>query len=594
MRGSVGKVPYCWLSCFSITEPTMSRFARPFAEALAPLVELPVADVEKQLETPPKPGMGQLAFPCFQLAKTLRKAPPAIAEDLASKIQPTGLIKKVIATGPYVNAYLDGEAVAREVLPAALEAGECFGSLSIGGGRAVTVDYSSPNIAKSFGIHHLRSTVIGHALVNMLKAAGFQPVGINHLGDWGTQFGQLLAIWDEKGDEAELNERGIAYLLELYVEFNAAKEKNPELQDVARAKFRLLENGDAEARRLWALFRKVSLDEFERVYAMLGIQFDDMRGESFYEGLMPAVLTELKERNLLTESKGATVVDLEAFDLGTALVRKADGSTLYLTRDLASAGYRKESYDFVRSLYVVGGSQALHFAQMTKVLELMERPWFDTIEHVPFGLMRFKDRKMSTRKGDIVPLRDVLEQAAALAKQTIVKGAEGKSRPIPDDIDELAHRIGVGAVVFNDLKNRRVRDVVFDWDEVLAFDGETGPYLQYTAARIASMEARYGKSPSADVDFHLLDGPGELALIVAISEMPDSLQRGLESCEPSYVSDKLLEIASLFSTLYSNRSWKVLSEDVALTDARMLLAHGVRQALCNGLGWLGIPVPARM
>jgi arginyl-tRNA synthetase len=572
----------------------MSRFARPIPEAMAPLVELSVDQVEELLGKPPRPDMGQLAFPCFQLAKSLRKAPPAIAEDLAAQLEPTGAIRRITAAGPYVNAFLDGEAVAREVLPAALELGDRFGCLDVGQGRAVTVDYSSPNIAKSFGIHHLRSTVIGHALVNMLAAAGYEPVGINHLGDWGTQFGQLLAIWDQKGDEAQLSERGIAYLLELYIEFNAAKEENPALQDVARAKFKSLEDGDAEARRLWALFRAVSLDEFERVYAMLDIHFDDMRGESFYEDLMPAVLSELEARGLLKESEGATVVDLEPYDLGVALVRKADGSTLYLTRDLASAGFRKDTYDFVRSLYVVGGSQALHFKQMTKVLELMERPWHDAIEHVPFGLMRFKDRKMSTRKGDIVPLRDVLKQAAARAKETILRGAEEKGRPVPDDIDDLAHRIGVGAVVFNDLKNRRVRDVVFDWDEVLAFDGETGPYLQYTAARIASMEARYGKPPTADVDWQLLDGSGELALILALSELPEALQRGLDACEPSLISDKLLEIASLFSTLYSNREWKVLSDDARLTDARMLLAHGVRQALCNGLGWLGIPVPARM
>ncbi len=582
----------------------MSRFARPFAEALAPLVELPVDEVEALMGTPPRPDMGQLAFPCFQLAKTRRQAPPAIAAELVAALEERdalagGSMLKVMAAGPYVNVFLDGEQVAKDVLPQALEQGDGFGCLDEGKGRAVTVDFSSPNIAKSFGIHHLRSTVIGHALVKMLEAAGYKPIGINHLGDWGTQFGQLLSIWEDKGDEEQLRERGIAYLLELYVEFNESKEQDPSLQDRARAKFKSLEDGDPEARRLWALFRKVSLDEFERVYKMLGIQFDDMRGESFYEDLMPAVLDELEARGLLKQSEGATVVDLEPYDLGTALVRKADGSTLYLTRDLASAGFRKEAYDFVRSLYVVGGSQALHFAQMSKVLELMERPWHSTIEHVPFGLMRFKDRKMSTRKGDIVPLRDVLEQASERAKQTILQGAEDKGRPIPEDIDDLAHRIGVGAVVFNDLKNRRVRDVTFAWDEVLAFDGETGPYLQYTAARIASMEARFaesrgGQALSADVDYQLLDGPGELALIVALSELSEALKRGISACEPSLVSDKLLDIASLFSTLYSNREWKVLSDDEPLTDARILLAHCVRQALCNGLGWLGIPVPSRM
>jgi arginyl-tRNA synthetase len=578
----------------------MNSFLRPFAESLAPLLELSIEAVAAQISRPPRPELGQLAFPCFALAKSLRKAPNAIAADLAERAQAhlqtqtQSAVRSISAEGPYVNAFLDGEFVAREVLPAVLEAGADYGCLDLGQGAAVTVDFSSPNIAKSFGIHHLRSTVIGHALVKMLAAAGYRPVGINHLGDWGTQFGQLLVEWNEHGDEQKLAERGIDYLLELYVGFNTRKDKDPSLQDQARERFKALEDGDPECRRLWTLFRQVSLDEFERVYALLDIQFDDLRGESFYEHLMPAVLDELQTKGLLRESEGATVIDLSADDLGVALVRKADGSTLYLTRDLASAEFRKTTYDFVRSLYVVGGSQSLHFDQMKKVLELMGRPWHADIEHVPFGLMRFKDRKMASRKGDIVHLAAVLQRATELARQTIVQGAEDKGRPVPDGVDRLAHEIGVGAVVFNDLKNRRVKDVTFDWDDVLAFDGETGPYLQYTAARIASMEERHGRSPRSDVRYELLDDPGELALVLAIGSLSESLERGVAACEPSLVADKLLEIASKFSTLYSNREWKVLSDDRDLTDARMLLAHSVRQALCNGLGWLGIAVPERM
>jgi len=573
----------------------MSRFARPFAESLAALLELPVDEVQGMLETPPRPELGQLAFPCFTLAKTLRKAPQAIAADLAEQVDATGVISRVSAEGPYVNAHLDGTAVARELLPSILEAGDRFGELDLGQGKTVTVDYSSPNIAKSFGIHHLRSTVIGHALVGMLEAAGYKTIGINHLGDWGTQFGQLLCKWDEKGDESRLEEGGVDYLLGLYQEFNEEKKTQPELQDKARARFKQLEEGDAEARRLWGLFREISLKEFDRVYDMLGIRFDDTRGESFYEDRMAAVVDELQSRNLLKQSKGATVVDLEEFDLGVALVKKDDGSTLYLTRDLASADFRHQEYGFSHSLYVVGDAQSLHFKQMKKVLELMERPWHGDIEHVPFGLMRFKDGKMSSRtKGGMIPLAEVLERTRELARETIVRGAEDKGRELPEDIDTLAHQIGVGAVVFNDLKNRRQRDVIFDWDDVLDSKGETGPYLQYTCARIASMEAKHGEAPTAEIDFSLLDGPRELSLMSALSELPAALQRGLAASEPSLVADQLLEVASRFSTLASDKGWKVLSDDADVTRARILLVHCVRQVVRNGLGWLRIPVPASM
>jgi len=569
--------------------------AQVFAAGLAPLVGMSPDEVRAAIVRPPRPELGQLAFPCFTLAKTQRKAPAAIAAELAQQLVPIAPLRRIVAEGPYVNVHLDGTALARQVLPAVLAAGDDYGGIDLGRGQTVAVDFSSPNIAKSFGIHHLRSTVIGHALVGMLEAAGYRAVRINHLGDWGTQFGQLLCKWEQCGDEARLAAEGVPYLLELYQDFNAEKKADPSLQERARERFKALEDGEPEARRLWALFRRISLDEFERIYARLGITFDDTRGESFYEDRMPAVLDELESRGLLSTSEGATVVDLTPWDLGTALVRKADGSTLYLTRDLAAAQFRHDTYQFVRSLYVVGEAQSLHFSQLGKVLELMQRPWHAALEHVPFGLMRFKDGKMSTRtKGGIVPLAEVLERVTSLAKETILQGAAEKGRQLPDDVDELARQIGVGAVVFNDLKNRRLRDVVFDWDEVLSFDGETGPYLQYTAARIASMEARHGRPIHARIDFALLDAPGELSLVLALAELPEALERGLQGSEPSIVSDKLLEIASRFSTLYSDRNWKVLSDDEALSDARMLLAHGVRRALCNGLRWLGIPVPERM
>ena len=578
----------------------MSRYSRQFAERLAPVTGLPVDEILGLLAPPPQEGMGQLGFPCFALAKQRRQAPPAIAAELAAQLAEQlpagGALRDVRAVGPYLNAFLDPAAVAAEVLPEVLAAGDGFGRRDLGHGAKVPVDFSSPNIAKPFGIHHLRSTVIGHALVGVLRAAGYQPVGINHIGDWGTQFGQLLAVWDEQGDEQRLQDEGIGYLLELYVAFNERKAGDPGLQERARAKFKALEAGEPEARRLWKLFRDVSLAEFSRVYELLGIRFDLVQGESFYEDLMPPVIAELEAKGLLAESEEATVVDLSADDLGVALIRKRDGTTLYLTRDLASADWRHRTYDFPRALYVVGAAQSLHFAQLKRVLELLGRPWHAAVEHVPFGLMRFKDRKMSTRTGDIILLEEVLQRAVALARQTIVRGAEEKDRALPPEaeLDELAHRIGVGAVVFNDLKNRRVRDVTFDWDEVLSFEGATGPYLQYTAARIASLDDRLGRPAAAEPDWSRLDRDGELALALAIDDLPDSLERAVASSEPSYVADNLLDVAARFSTLYADRSWKVLSDDDALTDARMALARAARQALVNGLGWLGISVPARM
>lgn len=572
----------------------MSRFARLFAERLAPHAGLAADEALALVGTPPRPELGQLAFGTFALAKAQRRPPPAVAAELAAKVQPGGALRSVSAAGPYVNATLDGAEVARAVLPEVLGRGEAWGTLDLGRGATVVVDFSSPNIAKPFAIHHLRSTVIGHALAGLLQAAGWRPVGINHLGDWGTQFGQLLAIWDERGDEAELQRRGIAYLLELYVEFNRRKAERPEIQELARARFKALEDGDPQARRLWTLFREVSLAEFQRVYALLGIRFDDLRGESFFEDKMPAVLDELQRKGLLVESEDATCVDLSAEGQGMALVRKRDGTTLYLTRDLAAADWRWATHRFARALYVVGAAQALHFRQMKAVLARLGREYEPRIEHVPFGLMRFKDRKMATRTGDIVLLEDVLVRAVAQAREQILANAQARGRPAPADVDEQAHRIGTGAVVFGDLKNRRERDVVFDWDEVLSFEGETGPYLQYTAARIASLGDKWGRPVTPDVDAALLDAPGETGLLLAIEALPDALEAAVRAAEPSLVSDRLLDIAARFSTLYARKDWTVVSDDAALSAARMALAAATRQALVNGLSWLGIRVPDRM
>lgn len=550
------------------------------------------------IEVPREVSHGDYAFPCFSLAKRLKSAPPKIAQEAASKLAPTAMIRQVTATGPYVNFFVEPAGYARTVLEAFLAEGERFGTAQSGAGKTCVLDYSSPNIAKPFSVGHLRSTVIGAALNRIHRALGYRTVAINHLGDWGTQFGKLFLAFKTWGDEQELAARGVNYLKDIYVRIEAEIKANPARGDEARAWFRKLETGDAEARALWKRFRDISLQEFERVYRLLGVSFDSYNGESFYEDKMPATLAAIEAKGLTQISEGATVVDLEPYGMPPCLLKKADEATLYATRDLAAAHYRHETYAFDRMLYVTGADQKLHFKQLFKVLELMQLDWAKRCQHVEFGMIRLAGEKMSTRQGRVILLEDVLDKGIELAGQ-IVQGREFSE----DEKRDIATAVGVGAVVFHDLSTRRGRDVDFDWKHVLDFDpetqafrGENGPYLQYMYTRLSSVLRKYEKPlPTTDLRWELLVQPEELALLRLINDVPAVLERAAADCEPSYVSSHLLALASTFSSYYHNRDRNaILSNDEALTRVRIVLCAAVRHVLGFGLGLLGVRTLERM
>lgn len=565
----------------------MDEHKSKIANLVAQAMQCPPEQILAWIETPKESKLGDFALPCFQLAKQRRQNPAAIAAELASAIAPLARaagFEAARAVGPYVNFTLDRGAFVGSTLQAILERGDAYGNGTIGAGKTIVVDFSSPNIAKPFGIHHLRSTVIGAAIARLHRCLGYRVVGINHLGDWGTQFGQLITAWRRHGDEARLDREGIPYLLELYVGFNQELATNPGLRDDARRAFAELERGDPEARRLWKRFRDVSEAEFRRIYDLLGIQFDAFTGESFFEDKMAPVVAELAAKGLLQESRDARIVDLTADGLGICLIQKADDSSLYVTRDLAAAMYRHATYGFTKALYVVGGAQSLHFQQLVRVLELLGREFAKGVVHVPFGMMRFKDRKMSTRSGDILLLEDVLNQAVARA-QTIV--AE-KNPDLAHDA-AIAKAIGIGAVVFNDLKNRRVRDIVFDWSELLAFEGETGPYVQYCHARIASVLRKAGKPSDSDLaraDFTRLQADVERELVRKMSDFGAVLARAADACEPSFVADYLLELGAVLNRFYIE--CRILGEEPATSEARLALVRAAQIVLKNGLAVLGL------
>ncbi len=560
------------------------------AEAAAGALGITLEEARDALEPPRDPRLGDLALPCFALAKRQKRNPAEIAAAAAARIVCAPPLAAVRAAGPYLNFCLVPGAVAAAVIGRVLAEGPAYGGSRAGAGQTVVIDFSSPNIAKPFGIHHLRSTVIGAAIGRILRARGHDVVGVNHLGDWGTQFGQLIVAFRRWGDEGRLAAEKIPYLLELYVRFNAERKAQPALQEEARAAFRALEQGDAEARALWRRFREVSEAEFRRIYELLGVRFEHFTGESFYEERMPAVVAELERQGLLVESEDATIVDLSADGLGVSIIKKADDSTLYMTRDLAAAIYRFETFRFVHALYVVGAAQTLHFRQLFRVLELLGRPFARDLVHVPFGLLRFRDAKMSTREGRVIYLEDVLQRAVELARQKI-----REKNPDLADAERVARAVGIGAVVFNDLKNRRIKDVTFDWDELLAFEGDTGPYLQYAHARIASVFRKAGRDPAALAGpfcFALLDSLAERDVTRAVALYPEAVARAAAEYEPSVVSQHLLDLAAVLNRFYIE--CRILGVEPALSEARLALVRAAQITIKNGLALLGIEAPDEM
>ena len=536
------------------------------------------------LEKPKSADHGDIAFPTFALAKAFRKAPQQIATDLGTKITDP-LIAKIDVVGPYLKFFLNKESVSSTVLKEVLDAGTTYGNQSIGLGQTIPIDLSSPNIAKPISMGHLRSTVIGNSIANIAEKLGFKPIRINHLGDWGTQFGKLIVAYKLWGNEESVKAEPINELLRLYVKFHAEAEEKPELDDEARAWFKRLEDGDEEAVALWKWFREESLTEFNHIYKLLGIEFDSYNGEAFYNDKMDEVLDLLEEKHILTVDNGATIVDLEKYNLNPALIRKSDGATLYITRDLAAALYRHRTYNFAQSLYVVGNEQSNHFKQLKAVLKELGFDWADQMHHVPFGLITQGGKKLSTRKGKIVLLEEVLNEAVNLANQQITE-----KNPDLADKDNTASQVGIGAVIFHDLKNDRLNNFDFVLEEVVRFEGETGPYVQYTRARAMSILRK-----AADVSFDsaslALDDEYSWEVIKLIQEYPTTVLRAYDKLEPSVIAKHAIHLAQAFNRYYAQV--KVLNDD-AQKPARLALVKAVTIILKEDLRLLGVGAPDEM
>jgi arginyl-tRNA synthetase len=572
-----------------MTPFVQDRLLEAFASALATATGQAVEGLRAQVK-PAEPEHGDLAFATFPLAKVLRKAPPAIAAELARNLVVPGM--EVSAAGPYLNARFQDGPFTEQLLEEVRRAGVGYGSTEAGAGKTVVIDYSSPNIAKPIGFHHIRTTLIGHSLANLYRSQGWRVEGINYLGDWGKQFGLVAVGLREYGDPAR--QADMAHLVEVYVRANARAEADPAFDEQARAFFRRMEDGDPEALALWKELRESSLRGFLPIYERLGIRFEHIDGESRYQGRMEAVIEEIARTVGVRQSEGALVVDLPyAEGEPPVLLKKADGSTLYATRDLAAAEDRWERFHFDRALYVVARDQALHFTQVFRVLKAMGKPWADRCIHVAFGRIA----GMATRAGKVVLLSDVLDEARARALEK-VRENQAAGRIHTDDAERLAEQVGLGAVVFGDLKNRRNTDYTFDWDEVLEFDGHTGPYLQYAHARACNLLKRGGGAPGSH-DPGRLSLPEEQQLLRGLALFPGQVRAAVEQDEPSFVARHLLEVSARFSRWYTlgnqDRDKRVIhDEDPGLTAARLALADAVRIVLATGLQLLGMAAPESM
>ena len=542
-------------------------------------------EINGLLEIPPKTDMGDFAFPCFKLAKVFRKAPPMIAADLKEKIGCPEFLSRVEVMGGYLNFFVDKSMFAKQIVEKYLNA-ENYGGPAEKNGKTICIDYSSPNVAKNFHVGHLRTTIIGNSLNKIFSKLGYKVERINHLGDWGTQFGKLIVAYKNWGSKEAVEEQGIDELMRIYVKFHDEAEKDDSLNDEARAWFTKMEQGDEEALSIWKWFREISLKEFMRVYELLGMEFDSYAGESFYNDKMQPVIEELKEKGLIKVSDGAQIVELEDYNMPPCLITKKDGSTLYATRDITAALYRKNTYDFEKCIYVTGLEQKLHFAQWFKVINLMGYDWSENLMHVPYGLVSLKGGKLSTRKGHVIYAEDILHEAIQKTRSII----EEKNPNIPDK-DEVAKMVGIGAVIFNDLYNQRIKDVIFDWDKLLNFDGETGPYVQYTYARAASVIRKIGEVP-ATYDYAVLSDDASMALLKEIARYPQVVADAADKLEPFVVSRYAVALAQAFNKFYHDCQINVEDENIKYTRANVVLI--VKAILKDALSLLGIDCPEQM
>lgn len=546
-------------------------------------------EIEAAIAVPPDNKMGDYALPCFKFAKVMRKSPVAIAEELKNTFATDDAISEVEAVNGYLNFRVNRTALVKETLEKIAVQGEAFGSSDMGNGKTVCIDYSSVNIAKPFHIGHLSTTVIGGALYRIFKFLGYNAVGINHLGDYGTQFGKLIYAYKHWGSEEAVKEGGVKELTRLYVRYHKESENDPSMDDEARSYFKLIENGDEECVKLFNLFKEITLKEVEKIYDELDIKFDSYAGESFYNDKMQPVIDELTEKGLLVESEGAKIVDLEKYGMPPCIILRSDGASLYATRDLAAACYRKEHYDFDKCLYVVAYQQNLHFKQIFKVLELMGKPWAKDLVHVAYGMVSLLDDNgnqvaMSTRNGTVVLLEDVLKKCHEKCLEIIEQ-----KNPDLEDKENVARQVGTGAVIFGALSNSKIKDIAFSYSKILNFDGETGPYVQYTAARIKSVLRKGGAIGKYEIKNVNED---EYQLIALLSTFPDVVKAAAERLEPFFVTRYAIDVASAFNKFYFD--CKIIGDDVNETNFRLAISSATLTVLSSALTLLGIKVPERM
>lgn len=557
------------------------------AKAIAAITDIDEAELSSYIEIPPDRSMGDYAFPCFRLAKAMRKAPPAIAEELRAGITLPSSITKAEVKGGYLNFFEDRAGAASATIKRVLAEGENYGHSNEGSGKNVCVEFSSINIAKPFHIGHLPSTAIGNSLNRIYKALGYNTIAINHLGDWGTQFGKMIVAYKKWGGGKPIEESTVRELVKLYVRFHEEAETDESLNDEARAWFRKIEQGDSEAVDLWQRMKTLTLKEVGEVYKLLGVEFDSYAGESFYEDTMQAVIDELDAKGLLKTDKGAKIVDLSEYNMPPCIIVKSDGATLYATRDLAAAIYRKKTYDFVKSIYVVAYQQNLHFQQFFKVLELMGYDWVKDCVHVNFGMVSMEEGTLSTRHGNVVYLEDVLNASIEKTLEIIKEKS-----PDLEDKEAAARAVGVGAVVWGILYNSRIKDTSFSWKKMLNFDGETGPYAQYTHARCCSVLRKAGGYDEADIDCTLLSGEAETALVKAIAAFPDTVKAAAEKYEPYLIARAAIEICSRFNKFYYD--CRIMDDDMHIRNARLALTDAARICIKNALYLVGLEAPERM
>ena len=555
------------------------------ASELAKVIEgLDQETILNLLEQPKSSDLGDIAFPAFSLAKIERKAPQAIAADIAEKIDASHF-EKVVATGPYVNFFLDKSQISDQVIKSVIQAGADYGQQEEGQGANVTIDLSSPNIAKPFSVGHLRSTVIGDALSNIFRKMGYNTIKINHLGDWGKQFGLLMVAYKKWGSKEAVEANPIDELLKLYVRINAEIENDPELDEEGRLWFKKLEDGDPEATELWQWFRDESLVEFNRIYKLLGVEFDSLNGEAFYNDKMDEGVQILEDKGLLKESKGASIVELDDVNLPPAMIKKSDGATLYITRDIATAMYRARTYNFVKNIYAVGQEQSNHFRQLKAVLKKMGFEWSDDMIHVDFGLVTKNRQKLSTRKGNIILLEPTLQEAISRAKAQIEE-----KNPELENKEEVAHAVGVGAVKFYDLKTDRRNGYDFDLEAMVSFEGETGPYVQYAYARIQSILRKANFTPSADATYSLSD-PESWEIIKLLQDFARVVKRAAENYDPSLIAKYAINLAQAFNKYYAHT--RILDESPE-RDSRLALSYSTAVVLKEALRLLGVDAPEKM